>query len=304
MRSNRKFSFRERLSALRKVIINQFSLFYLKLFNSCEVILVRDGGLGDAIMCLGIVERLKREYPNADFKVSSNYPIIFQGYKFARYHFLKFPVLWLTYGHYDMKPWKSCSNIHYINMMANAVGLVDQTIVKPYLELNDLKFSNLMEEYGLHQNYIVIQPFAGKWFREKNWTQAKWNLLVKALSEKNINVFQIGTLDEPRIEGSKDLRNLNSIEQTLFIIKNANLLIGVNSFAEQAGHMYKIPGVFLYGPTNPICSLNPGQLAVYSDQVKTYEEVQGIDYSFYSMNEIEVETVIKALDRINLEDHA
>jgi ADP-heptose:LPS heptosyltransferase len=108
-------------------------------------------------------------------------------------------------------------------------------------------------------------------------------------------VYQIGTAKEQYINGTIDFRGKTSILESLILLKNASFLIGVNSFAEQAAWAFSVPAIVLYGPTNPQCSLNPNQYAVFSNNIISYSELKGIAYEFYSMADIEVDTVLNAI---------
>lgn len=72
-------------------------------------------------------------------------------------------------------------------------------------------------------------------------------MLRSAFSKHDIGIVQIGTKDEPQINGvDLDLRGKTTINQMAFIIKNAICHIGVDSFPMHLAGFYNIPCVGLY----------------------------------------------------------
>lgn len=299
MRSNRSYSLREHFSALRKYVITKLSLAYINVTGARKAVIVRDGGLGDAIMATAVVEALKREYPKIQFFLSTGFPEVFDQVELVRHSLFSFPVIWLSYTHYDLYPWKRKATIHYSVMMAKMAGVYRNLSDKIYLSIDIKRHQVFINSYVKGKEFIVIQPNAGEWFPQKNWSTNKWTDLVGILKSRGYLVYQIGTAKEPYIYGTVDFRGKTSILECLVLLKYANLLIGVNSFAEQAVRSFNVPAIILYGPTNPHCSLNPNQYAVFSNNVISYSDLKSKAYEFYSMADIKVDTVLDAIARIN-----
>lgn len=298
MRSNRSYSLREHFSAIRKFIITKLSLLFLKIAPNSSLTVIRDGGLGDAIMATGLIVELERKYPKAEISVSVSFPELFLGYKTSRHSFFSFPVIWLSYTHYDFFPWTLGKPLHCRSIMAKLAGLEKGFNMPPILALDEIENADFIKKYIDGKSYLVIQPSAGEWFLSKNWSNACWEELVEKLSKRDISLYQIGTMENPLIKGVLDFRGQTTIYQSFLLIKHATALIGVNSFAEQVAWVFNVPSVILYGPTNPIYSLNPGQTAVYSNQITNYGGLSGMEYTFSDMRTISVETVLKALEQI------
>lgn len=298
MRSNRPYNLREHFSAVRKYLITKLSLVFINLFHPSKVTVVRDGGLGDAIMATAVIGALKNKYTNTEFYLSARFPEIFSGYKFKNHSFFSFPIIWLSYTHYDFFPWTFRKPFHCSQIMAELAGLRFESKMTPKLSLNENMNDEFMRKYVADKKYLIIQPSAGDWFTSKNWSVAQWEELVSRLKVKGKLVYQIGTSDNVLISGAIDLRGKLTIEQCLLLIKYASVLIGVNSFAEQASWVFQVPSVILYGPTNPTYSLNPGQIAVSSGDMIMYEDISELNYSFSKMESISCETVLKAIDQV------
>jgi ADP-heptose:LPS heptosyltransferase len=274
-------------------------LAYINVTGARKAVIVRDGGLGDAIMATAVVEALKREYPKIQFFLSTGFPEVFDEVERVRHSLFSFPVIWLSYTHYDLYPWKRKATIHYSMMMAKMAGVNANLSDKIHLNIDSVRHQAFINTHIKGNRFIVIQPYAGEWFPQKNWSTNKWTDLVGILKAKGYLVYQIGTSKEQHIFGAVDFRGKTSILESLVLLKYSKLLIGVNSFAEQAVRSFNVPAIILYGPTNPHCSLNPNQYAVFSNKVISYSDLKGLEYEFYPMANIEVDTVLEAILRIS-----
>ncbi len=278
MRSNRPYSTREHFSAARKYLVTKLSLAFIYVFGVRKVVLVRDGGLGDAIMATSVVLLLKQKYPKTKFFISARFPEIFKGHALKKNSFLTFPVIWLSYTHYDFFPWSFRKPIHCAQIMAELAGVEKEWKNECLLSIDESRLEQFMFEHIRGKKYVVIQPYAGGWFEEKNWSHEKWGELVRKINDNGKLVYQIGTPENPFIDGVIDFRGKTSIEESLLLLKHSTLMIGVNSFAEQAAWVFNVPSIILYGPTNPQYSLNSGQVAVYSNQVLQYQDLSNLAY--------------------------
>lgn len=96
--------------------------------------------------------------------------------------------------------------------------------------------------------YIVIAPAGSK----GNAKQYKyWKDVVSNLKQMlpNVEMVQIGTLNEELINGCLDYRG-KPYDESFFIIKNAYALVGVDSFPAHAAAAMETPHVVLYGSTD------------------------------------------------------
>jgi ADP-heptose:LPS heptosyltransferase len=295
MRTNRGFSLLEYASAIKKLLLNKISLFYFENFNSTQITLIRDGGIGDAILATATIKSFIRKYPRAKIHLVTNTPQIFKGFNVSLRSNIEFPFVHLTYGHYDLPVLRS--KVKHIKHIIADTLRVKLSIEDTYCINLDNDKPHRTEEL-IPKTYVVLQPEASNWFKEKNWSPDRWENVVRALSDSGITVCQIGSEKDERIEGCKDYRGMLSLTQSLNLIKNARLLIGVNSFGEQAAAAFNIPAIILYGPTNPRYSLNQGQIAIMSQTVLDFDSIQNIDYVFKDLNDIPSELVINKLTSV------
>ena len=290
MRTNRNFTTREHASALKKLVLSWLSLLYFKYLNSSKITLIRDGGLGDAVMSTASIAEFKKKYPKTQINLIADHPSIFKYFNLNIAQKHKFPAIWLTYGHYDL-PFFSKKELHIKEIMARMLGLTNiQNMEYNIGELEDKRFIN---KHISGHKYIVVQPKASTWFPEKDWTLNGWIKLVSGLRNKGLEVYQIGAIHEEYIDGAVDFRGKTNLDQSMLLIKHATLLIGVNSFGEQAASALGTRSIILYGPTNPKYSLNPNQLAIFNHNCVEYYELSELSYRFSNLDSIEPEFVFE-----------
>jgi ADP-heptose:LPS heptosyltransferase len=265
------------------------AFFYFKYINSSKITLIRDGGIGDTIMSTTTVVEFQKKYPETQVNIVADHPSFYKHFNLNLVRNSEFPAIWLTYGHYDF-PFYAKRELHYKEIMARMLGLFNvKNIGYSIGEFDDQQF---IMKYLSEKKYIVIQPNASAWFPEKNWSLKNWVNLVSSLTSMGLLVYQIGAIHEGHIEGAVDFRG-KMIQQSMLVIKHATLLIGVNSFGEQAASAFGIRSVILYGPTNPKYSLNPNQIAVFNDNCIEYNELSQLNYQFSSLDKVRPEFVLE-----------
>ena len=111
----------------------------------------------------------------------------------------------------------------------------------------------------LKKPYIVLHPGAA--FRYKLWTAKGWNALAEALSREGFNICITGSdnvaetsyLDELfsglqviRLDGQLSWQELSAV------LANAVLYIGVDTSVTHLASALGVPGIALFGPTDPL----------------------------------------------------
>lgn len=100
-----------------------------------------------------------------------------------------------------------------------------------------------------YEKYITIHT--SNKVPAKNYSY--WGIVVKILKKelapKNIKILQIGTQEDPLIEGVDKFINNTSLNQSFFLIKNALCHIGIDSCPVHIAAAFDIPTVAIYGHT-------------------------------------------------------
>ncbi|MFT7155707.1 MAG: ADP-heptose:LPS heptosyltransferase [Parvicella sp.] len=295
MRSNRRFSLREMASFVKQSGINWLSLKYFKLVSQKRVTLIRDGGLGDAIMSTAVISAFQEKYPETRIRLITSFPEVFDLLDIECSQTRSFPYFWLSYGFKDLPIVNKFGEKHIKFLMGGIVGLSDHEVHNYLIPFfSDVSF---IESKGLRKNgYVIIQPEAGEWFRDKNWDNSSWIKLSTVLLKKGFVVCQIGTMSNKLIEGAVDFRGKCTLTESFTLVRYSRLVLCVNSFAEQVASAFNIPTIVLYGPTNPKYSLNQMQWSVYNDKIVSFENLKQDTYHFSKVTDIQVETVQEAIE--------
>lgn len=201
---------------------------------------------GDIIITTGILEGLKKKYnTEVDYMTQPMYFDILEGNP----HINKI-LEW------DMKVaelYKAYAYPHKVIRTGNW-GTNSVTLYDVYARLCDVPYGEMFiepvepvgnkgEKYNW-ENYITVHNKGGHHYRFYPYME----IVVSMLKEKfpDINFLQIGSKQDPAINGAVDLRGV-SFRESAFVIKNALIHIGVDSFPSHCAAAVKTKQVCIYG---------------------------------------------------------
>lgn len=98
------------------------------------------------------------------------------------------------------------------------------------------------------EKYITIHGGSGMASKNYSYFENVIKLIKPELEKQNIKIFQIGEKNDPKIKGTESLLGKTQLRQTFFILKNATLHLGNDSFSTHVSAFYRTPVVALYGP--------------------------------------------------------
>ena len=300
MRVQWKYSYKGAIAIWVQYIISRISLLYFKHVSQRKITMIRKGGIGDAIMSMPSLSEFKNKYPGTNITLITNHPSMFlDGTQIeSTFSIRNFPMVWLMYEHYDFALWRK-SDRHIKQIIAEQLGLDKASKdLKYVISVNETAHETFLEEKVREKKFIVIQPQASGWYPEKNWTISKWEELVQGLIDMGYMVYQLGIKEDDLIGGVQDMRGRTSIQESLLLIKYARFFFGVNSFGEQVASAFHVPSIILYGPTNPIYSINMNQNAIFSDKMISGNQLSDLKYDFKDMDSISSEFVLEQFKRI------
>ena len=134
------------------------------------------------------------------------------------------------------------------------------------------------------EKYISFQPWGQKEFDARiypYWGEVL-DILRPSLNEKNIPVIQLGVKDEDKVQGTIDMRGKTSINQAAYVIKNATLHLGIDSFGVHVASGFGKKIVALYS------NMLPSQSGPYwsdSKDVKIISSLEEEERASYCMVE-------------------
>jgi heptosyltransferase-1 len=118
---------------------------------------------------------------------------------------------------------------------------------------------NAVRSAGIGGKYAVICPFTTR--PQKHWFEARWAALSEALQDRlGLGVVILGgpgdigaarRIQAVAPETIRDLTGTTTLGQSAAIIKNASLVVGVDTGLTHMGVAFDRPTIALFGPTCP-----------------------------------------------------
>lgn len=286
------------MAVLLQYFLSKLSLWYFRNVSQKKITLIRKQGIGDAIFATGVLRQFQIQNPDTKIKLVTNHPKIFTIPSHRSFAFKDFPWIWMTYAHYDFSFLRKTDK-PIRQIIAEHLGLKESAEVHSEILLDESIYEDFTRNF-CGTGYVVIHPWAGGWNLDRNWSIEKWNSLVHVLTQTGLEVYQIGGGGDVAILGARPFQGRITLEESIILIKHTDLFIGVNSFGEQAAGVFGVQSLILYGPTNPVYSLNPNQIALSGNKVIDWNDLKDLEYTFERVDDITSEFTIKqALKLLN-----
>jgi ADP-heptose:LPS heptosyltransferase/glycosyltransferase involved in cell wall biosynthesis/2-polyprenyl-3-methyl-5-hydroxy-6-metoxy-1,4-benzoquinol methylase len=215
-----------------------------------RIALIRPGAIGDCVMILNLVPALKKKYPKLAIDFFTNVKGL--------------ETLMLASGIENVYP---CSEIatrrdNYRNVYSLVGYPIDEGY--PKVKMNKHLINYFALELGLPEkqnlyrlaipkskplvagSYCSIHPVAG-WSKYKELPFEKWEEVIRAFPD--IKFIQIGSKDDYKLIGADHTFMGTDINNSINIIQNAKLHLGIDSFSNHITHMTGTPSIILFGST-------------------------------------------------------
>ena len=204
------------------------------------------GGLGDELMCMPIIDEIKKRNPNCRITFLTRRPDYFKCHPSideARRDEPGVAAIKLAYDNV-LPPTRPL-----ITLMAECIGISQQfrRITAPPAIPSETVRKLLTE---LPRPLIVVQLQASDWTVSKNWPTEYWQEIVPKLTRRG-TIIEVGmkpilTLDEFP-SNFISMAGQTTIEDYAFIIGQANLFIGPVSSGMHLANSYDVPALIIYG---------------------------------------------------------
>jgi ADP-heptose:LPS heptosyltransferase len=210
----------------------------IKVLSSKRIALYRPGALGDVIMTLNLIGPIKKKYPEyyIDYYCSKEIGDSI-GYLMKQagideiYEYGGLPhssyereIRLVGYPLNEGYPYTKMRK-HLLEYFGDEAGVT----VDPNLCMLLPKPEALVSG-----KYITIHATAG-WSKYKNWDIANWEKIVKHYPD--IVFYQIGSANDPKIEGAIHTYMGTEIKNSINLIANAQFHLGVDSFTNHLSHI-------------------------------------------------------------------
>ncbi len=208
-----------------------------------RILLKRSTAHGDVLIATAVSSALKKKYPGCQIafnticndvvegnphidKVITNYEISEKG----------FNVYFNLDMAYEFRP-----NTNILEAYADVVGVStdDCELFLPTKEVENLP-----------DDYIVFHSGNTKW-TGRDWSPVKFEILANKLRKDGHKIVCVGQSRDHQITADVDLRNRTSIPELAYVIKNAKLFVGIDSFPMHVAQTFNTPGVCFFGSVDP-----------------------------------------------------
>lgn len=222
-----------------------------------DLVLAYFGGIGDELLLTVVLHELRRR-GFANNWVISEFPDVWRdnpdpalvlrwgrrhvpwtglfGWNFVRPHYTRY----IRRGDRDLSPRK-----HILTLMCEAVGIVGPVTHKPRLMLTD----DERAAGALRPDQIAIQSggltarFAMK---TKQWFPERYQAVVDAL-KGDFNFVQIGSPNDPPLDGVLDLRGKTSLRATAGVLSQSLAFVGQVGMPMHLARAVDCRAVIVYG---------------------------------------------------------
>ena len=235
--------------------------------NVIVLAMKRGYGIGDAVMCTPLFKAIKGKYPGSRTLLFFRYDT--HGAPLARNPYIdagirvRGPVWRLLLG-LGLRLFRPV--VYRLEMYHSPVSLLDRKNVKdvigsifdieirdPEPELfvtseEDKSARRRLEEVSDGKAVVLVQAIS-RASRNHLWPHERWGELVRSCP--NYSFVQIGRTDEPFVPGCVDFRGKTSLRALFAIAKHSTAFVGLDASLSHIAYGVKLPGVVLYGTTDP-----------------------------------------------------
>lgn len=209
-----------------------------------QILLQRKEATGDVLVATAVVPALKKKYPGCQITFNTrstnvllNNPNIDSVVNEGEFSERQFQLVYNLDMAYERRPY---TNI--LQSYADVVGV-------PVSNCKTFVAQETIADFNLSQ-YVVFHAGKTLW-AGRDWTQDKMIELALQLMANGENVVLVGKSNDYHIPSSYDLRGQTNIQQLAFLIANAKLFIGIDSFPMHVAQSVNTPGVCFFGSIDP-----------------------------------------------------
>ena len=215
------------------------------------------GGIGDDLMCTTVFRELKKRSARR-IAMATQHPDLFAKNpdvdhlihhphaRTARWLQKGLPLKRMGYSAYD--PVRDADEPLAENVLIKLLRLARVTgdvELRPYIFLTEKELTSgkLAREQIVMQSSGMSAPYP---MRNKEWYPERFQSVCAELSA-DVQVIQIGSAKDPKLESAMDLRGKTSLRQSAAILANSLLFIGLEGFLMHLARAVDCRSVIIYG---------------------------------------------------------
>jgi GT2 family glycosyltransferase/ADP-heptose:LPS heptosyltransferase len=208
-----------------------------------KIIIKRTTAHGDVLVATAVASALKKKYPDCHISLQTvcndigvenpHIDKVVTSYELSEKGFDLYFNLDMAY---EFRP-----QTNILEAYADVVGV---NVKDCELYLPTKKVESLPEEY------IVFHSGNTKW-AGRDWSSVKFEILANKLRSEGHKVVCVGRTGDHKVTSDLDLMGKTSIKELAYVIKNAKLFVGIDSFPMHVAQTFQTPGVCFFGSVDP-----------------------------------------------------
>ncbi|PKL19117.1 MAG: hypothetical protein CVV49_02625 [Spirochaetae bacterium HGW-Spirochaetae-5] len=195
-------------------------------------------------------------------------------------------------------------NAHKFTEISNVLEFMDIPVVNDYsVDFNFI--SDLLMKNNLRENDYILLDIYAQYLDEDPRQWPYFPELISELKRKIGKPIVLAGINKNHlpVDGVVDLVNGTNFKELLFLIKNAAVVVSMDTFFFHISYCLKTPVVALFGPVNPADRIPKSDDLVYktiykklscSPCIKNKVKIR-CDYNFQCMKNISVEEVVDSI---------
>jgi ADP-heptose:LPS heptosyltransferase len=285
------------------------------MFMKRRIVTAVTGGIGDFLVAIPTYKALHERSPSSKIilfgtnksvvDLAKSIPYIYSARLLEFWSLAKSPILFYTfyfnrkfieYYHFDFQriplSWGYNKSVKEIIPEVCDIELRNSTIELFFTEKQERKALDSLAPY----KNIVIMHIQSRSSKNHHWPIENWIELVKLLPQYTF--IQLGNIDEPYVAGAVDWRGKTTLVEAFCLLKYSTSFVGIDSSFAHATNAFDIPGVVLFGDSNPIHWGHPNNINIFKDlPCCCYYELRGgpCPYGNACMHLITIDEVKNAL---------
>lgn len=208
-----------------------------------SIVIRRQAAHGDVLVAAAIAPALKKMYPGCNVMFSTICPEVLEGNPYIDKVIAdedlgerSFNLYYNLDMAYEYRP--------HCNLLKAYADVVGVPIEDCSLFLNTKVVENLPDKY------VVMHAGRTNWVG-RDWSGMKFEILAKQIQQDGHKLVCIGTLSDNKVTCDLDLRGKTNIQELAYVIKNAQLFVGIDSFPMHVAQTFDVPGVCFFGSITP-----------------------------------------------------
>ena len=215
------------------------------------------GGIGDDLLCSCVFRELKKRGTRGIALATPHAPLFernndvdeiipIRNTPSDKWLQLGLPLLRMAYTNYNpMTDGDEPPAEHILIKLLRLAGIKGPVELRPYMFLTKEEFA----AGKLAEGQVVMQSSglsAAHSMRNKEWYPHRFQEVCSEL-RADVQVIQLGSKDDPKLEGAMDLRGKTSLRESAAILANSYVFVGLVGFLMHLARAVDCRSVIVYG---------------------------------------------------------